>query len=161
MITITGANGGLGSATLSFLMKKTLPKNIVAIVRDAGKLSEHAGSGIHIRTADYEDQASLNQLRSQSYDKLSDIAFEQECADQSHFIRNFKEFTGLTPFQFRKSIQETVGELPGAGSIVGHKKWALKSGTHFHYHNNNLLFNDLFRQDFLIGNHAENIDSRC
>jgi AraC-like DNA-binding protein len=57
-------------------------------------------------------QASLNQLRSQSYDKLSDIAFEQEYADQSHFIRNFKEFTGLTPFQFRKSMQETVENFP-------------------------------------------------
>ncbi|PSL23199.1 AraC family transcriptional regulator [Dyadobacter jiangsuensis] len=57
-------------------------------------------------------QASLNQLRSQSYDKLSDIAFEQEYADQSHFIRNFKEFTGLTPFQFRKRIQETVENFP-------------------------------------------------
>ena len=57
-------------------------------------------------------QASLNQLRSQSYGKLSDIAFEQEYADQSHFIRNFKEFTGLTPFQFRKSIQETVENFP-------------------------------------------------
>lgn len=57
-------------------------------------------------------QSSLNQLRRQSYDKLSDIAFEQEYADQSHFIRNFKEFTGLTPFQFRKSIQETVENFP-------------------------------------------------
>ncbi len=57
-------------------------------------------------------QASLNQLRSQSYDKLSDIAFEQEYADQSHFIRNFKEFTGLTPFQFRKNIEETVENFP-------------------------------------------------
>lgn len=59
-------------------------------------------------------QASLNQLRSQSYDKLSDIAFEQEYADQSHFIRNFKEFTGFTPFQFRKSITETVENFPVA-----------------------------------------------
>ena len=59
MIAITGANGNLGKATLSFLMKKTLPKNIVAIVRDASKLSEYAGSGIQIRTADYEDQESL------------------------------------------------------------------------------------------------------
>ena len=59
MIAITGANGNLGKATLSFLMKKTLPENIVAIVRDAGKLAEYAGSGIHIRIADYEDQESL------------------------------------------------------------------------------------------------------
>lgn len=57
-------------------------------------------------------QASLNRLRAQSYDKLSDIAFEHEYADQSHFIRNFKEFTGLTPFQFRKSMRETVENFP-------------------------------------------------
>jgi NAD(P)H dehydrogenase (quinone) len=59
MIAITGANGNLGKATLSFLLKKTLPQNIVAIVRDADKLSEYAGSGIQIRIADYEDQESL------------------------------------------------------------------------------------------------------
>lgn len=59
MIAITGANGNLGKATLSFLMKKTLPENIVAIVRDADKLAEYAGSGIAIRIADYEDQESL------------------------------------------------------------------------------------------------------
>lgn len=59
MIAITGANGNLGKATLSFLMKKTSPENIVAIVRDADKLAEYAESGIQIRTADYEDQESL------------------------------------------------------------------------------------------------------
>lgn len=59
MIAITGANGNLGKATLSFLMKKTSPADIVAIVRDAGKLSEFAGSGVKIRTADYDDRESL------------------------------------------------------------------------------------------------------
>lgn len=61
MIAITGANGNLGKATLSFLLKKTQPENIVAIVRDADKLSDYAGSGIHIRVADYENQESLEQ----------------------------------------------------------------------------------------------------
>ena len=61
MIAITGANGNLGKATLSFLLKKTKPENIVAVVRDAGKLSEYAGSGMHIRVADYEDQESMEQ----------------------------------------------------------------------------------------------------
>lgn len=59
MIAITGANGNLGKAALSFLLKKTRPENIVTIVRDAGKLSDYAGSGIHIRVADYEHQESL------------------------------------------------------------------------------------------------------
>jgi AraC-like DNA-binding protein len=57
-------------------------------------------------------QASLNQLRSRSYDKLSDIAFEQEYADQSHFIRNFKEFTGFTPHKFYRNTLETVENFP-------------------------------------------------
>ena len=47
-------------------------------------------------------QGSLKQLQSSSYDKLSDIAYENEYADQSHLIRTFKEFTGLSPLEFKK-----------------------------------------------------------
>lgn len=47
-------------------------------------------------------QASLNQLRNTDYLKLSDIAFDNGYTDQSHFIRSFKEFTGLSPLKFEK-----------------------------------------------------------
>jgi AraC-like DNA-binding protein len=47
-------------------------------------------------------QGSLKQLQASSYDKLSDIAYENEYADQSHLIRTFKEFTGLSPLAFKK-----------------------------------------------------------
>ncbi|MEZ0611865.1 helix-turn-helix domain-containing protein [Fibrella sp. WM1] len=47
-------------------------------------------------------QSALSQLESRSYGKLSDIAFDNGYADQSHFIRSFKEFTGSTPLQFRQ-----------------------------------------------------------
>lgn len=47
-------------------------------------------------------QASLNQLKANRYEKLSDIAFENGYADQSHFIRTFKEFTGFSPLEFTK-----------------------------------------------------------
>jgi len=57
-------------------------------------------------------QAALNQLRSHSFSKLSDIAFEQEYADQSHFIRAFKEFAGDTPKRFYKSTLEMVENFP-------------------------------------------------
>jgi AraC-like DNA-binding protein len=46
---------------------------------------------------------SLNQLSEEVYTKLSDIAYENEYADQSHFIRMFKKFTGKTPSEFLKS----------------------------------------------------------
>ena len=51
-------------------------------------------------------QASLDLLRSNDYAKLSDIAFENEYADQSHFIRAFKEFSGFSPYQYQKQSNE-------------------------------------------------------
>ncbi|RYG20273.1 MAG: AraC family transcriptional regulator [Chitinophagaceae bacterium] len=42
-------------------------------------------------------QLSFGQLKSKKFDKLSDIAYENGFADQSHFIRSFKEFTQITP----------------------------------------------------------------
>lgn len=45
---------------------------------------------------------SLLQLSQEDYTKLSDIAYLNEYADQSHFIRMFKDFTGRTPSEFRK-----------------------------------------------------------
>ncbi|HEY5823639.1 MAG TPA: AraC family transcriptional regulator [Cyclobacteriaceae bacterium] len=47
---------------------------------------------------------SLRQLSEEEYSKLSDIAYENEYADQSHFIRMFKKFTGKTPLEFQKSV---------------------------------------------------------
>lgn len=42
-------------------------------------------------------QFSFDQLRSNEFDKMSDIAFDHGFSDQSHFIRAFKEFTNITP----------------------------------------------------------------
>lgn len=56
-------------------------------------------------------QASLAQLRKNSYNKLSDIAYENEYSDQSHFIRAFKEFAGFSPFQYQKQSKEVVENL--------------------------------------------------
>ena len=57
-------------------------------------------------------QASLTQLRTQQYKKLSDLAFEQEYADQSHHIRAFREFAGASPQQVRRQAQPGVPEFP-------------------------------------------------
>lgn len=55
-------------------------------------------------------QESLYQLRAGKYDKLSDVAYENEYFDQSYFIRVFKEFTGFSPLQFKKNMQKNVQE---------------------------------------------------
>jgi AraC-like DNA-binding protein len=45
-------------------------------------------------------QGSLDQLKTKEYDKLTDVVYENGFADQSHFIRVFKEYTGTTPRKF-------------------------------------------------------------
>jgi AraC-like DNA-binding protein len=47
-------------------------------------------------------QASLEQLNNDDYLKLGQIAHEKGFADQSHFIRIFRKYTGHTPSSFIK-----------------------------------------------------------
>lgn len=60
MIAITGANGHLGKLTLSLLLKKVAPTQLVAIVRDKERIADYLNTGIIIREANYEDPHSLN-----------------------------------------------------------------------------------------------------
>lgn len=48
-------------------------------------------------------QQSLGQLTSNEYGRLTDIVYRNGFADQSHFIRVFKAFTGKTPKDFIKT----------------------------------------------------------
>ena len=48
-------------------------------------------------------QVSFTQLRSKKFNKLTDIAYDNGFADQSHFIRSFKEFTKITPNNYLQS----------------------------------------------------------
>ena len=44
--------------------------------------------------------AAFQQLNQKQFKLFSDIAFNNEFADQSHFIRTFKEFTNMTPKEY-------------------------------------------------------------
>ncbi|WP_426059258.1 DUF6597 domain-containing transcriptional factor [Hymenobacter sp. B1770] len=57
-------------------------------------------------------QASLAQLHARQYEKLSDLAFEQEYADQSHHIRAFREFAGASPQQVQHQAQPLADDFP-------------------------------------------------
>jgi AraC-like DNA-binding protein len=57
-------------------------------------------------------QESLSQLRKNKYQKLSDIAYENGYSDQSHFIRTFKEFAGVSPFDYKKQLDEVAENFP-------------------------------------------------
>jgi AraC-like DNA-binding protein len=44
--------------------------------------------------------AAFQQLNQHQFERLSDIVFRNDYADQSHFIRAFKEFTNMTPKEY-------------------------------------------------------------
>lgn len=46
--------------------------------------------------------ASRQQLHQHDYLKMSDLAYGNGYTDQSHFIRSFREFTGVAPLEYRR-----------------------------------------------------------
>lgn len=49
-------------------------------------------------------QSSLEKINTSEFDKLTDIGLESGFSDQSHFIRVFKAYTGLSPSQYIKKM---------------------------------------------------------
>lgn len=47
-------------------------------------------------------QLSFSQLKSEKFGTLTDVAYDNGFADQSHFIRSFREFTAVTPNHYLK-----------------------------------------------------------
>jgi AraC-like DNA-binding protein len=50
--------------------------------------------------------SAFTQLNIRNHQKLSDIAFQNGYADQSHYIRSFKEFTNITPKEYLQFASE-------------------------------------------------------
>ena len=70
---------------------------------------------LYARICQFQD--ALNQLRKNNYHKLSDVAYENNYADQSHFIRSFKEFAGVSPFDYRKQLNEVAENFPSVVTL--------------------------------------------
>jgi AraC-like DNA-binding protein len=57
-------------------------------------------------------QAALDCVRNRTFNSLTEISYQHSYADQSHFIREFKEFTGATPKQFLAKANEQSLNFP-------------------------------------------------
>ena len=66
------------------------------------RFNQHVGISPKLFSRVCRFQAALRQLKNNNYANLSDVAFDNGYADQSHFIRSFKEFAGFSPNQFQK-----------------------------------------------------------
>ncbi len=58
-IIVTGASGQFGTAAARLLLEKVPPEDLVFLSRTPEKLAEFADSGVQIRSADFDDPASL------------------------------------------------------------------------------------------------------
>lgn len=57
-------------------------------------------------------QSALESLRRTDFETLTDIAYQNNYFDQSHFIRDFKEFAGTSPKHFILHANEQVANFP-------------------------------------------------
>jgi AraC-like DNA-binding protein len=91
--TILTANGQLSVDELS-------RKNNVNRRQLVRKFSSSIGLSPKQLSKTIRLQATLKMLLTRKITSLTDLAYESEYYDQAHFIKDFKEFTGLTPKEF-------------------------------------------------------------
>ena len=56
-------------------------------------------------------QTALQLLLNRESESLTAIAYESEYYDQAHFIKDFKEFTGVTPKDFLEDRHMSLSSL--------------------------------------------------
>jgi AraC-like DNA-binding protein len=99
----------LGHATTAIF--KNYSKDVLTALQRELHMTErsfqrlfHKGMGINPSTYRRICQfnAAFYDLNRNNYKNLSDIAFHHGYADQSHYIRTFREFTSITPAEYLK-----------------------------------------------------------
>ena len=74
--------------------------------------AEHVGVSPKMYSRICQFQPAFRQLSAGNFSRLSDIAYDNGYADQSHLIRVFRVFTGFTPGEY---LERTKAFLRGVG----------------------------------------------
>lgn len=95
-MTIDALLSTKGSAPISTILKENLSKRRQLernFIKQIGVSPKQLGKVIRLQTA-------LKMLLNNKTENLTNIAYESEYFDQAHFIKDFKEFTGINPKEF-------------------------------------------------------------
>jgi AraC-like DNA-binding protein len=71
-------------------------------------MKEHVGISPKSFSRIMRFQSSLNLYRNNAFDNLTDLTYQSDYFDQSHLIREFKEFTGVSPKSFLLQTEEQL-----------------------------------------------------
>lgn len=96
-----------GSKPINDILKADLTKRRQLerkFIKQIGISPKQLGKAIRL-------QATLQMLLNQTTGTLTDIAYENEYYDQAHFIKDFKEFTGITPKEFLTDDKMALSSL--------------------------------------------------
>lgn len=96
-----------GSSPIKAILKKDLSKRRQLerkFLQQIGMSPKQLGRVVRLQTA-------LKLLLNQQTETFTQIAYESEYYDQNHFIKDFKEFTGLTPKEFFGKEQMILSSL--------------------------------------------------
>lgn len=75
-------------------------------------VKQHIGMSPKVFSRIMRFQTSLERLKTTNFDRLTTLAYDQDYFDQSHFIREFKIFTGNNPTQFLRHSKEELANFP-------------------------------------------------
>jgi hypothetical protein len=96
-----------GNAPINGILKKDLSKRRQLerkFVKQIGISPKQLGKVIRL-------QSALKMLLNDENESLTNIAYENEYYDQAHFIKDFKEFTGINPKEFLGNENMTLSSV--------------------------------------------------
>lgn len=96
-----------GTSPIKAILKEDLSKRRQLernFLKQIGISPKQLGKVVRLQTA-------LKLLLGQKTETFTEIAYESEYYDQNHFIKDFKEFTGLTPKEFLGKEQMVLSSL--------------------------------------------------